>query len=97
MSEPTNLNATRQDWILAEIVTALEGGRWRDSDALVARVRKRFEWATDREIWSAVDQLHEEGRIDARNTTRRGAPGDRDPETHLTQWKLLPPPKTRAT
>lgn len=83
-----NLNATRQGWIVAEVVEALKGGRWKASDALLKRVRKRYEWATDREIWSALDQLHEEGRIDARNATRPD-PGGVGEEIHFTQWKLL--------
>jgi len=87
--QPTNLNATRQKWLEDEVAEALRGGRWKDTTALVKRVRKRWAWATDREIWSALDALHEAGRIDSRHVEEPAGAGSVDTVIHVTQWKLL--------
>lgn len=91
MSPVTNLSATRQEWLRQEAITALAGGRWKDVKAVVKRVRKRWDWATDTEIHSAIDQLHEQGRLDSRICDRDPGPGSVDSVVWVTQWRLLPP------
>jgi hypothetical protein len=87
----TNLSATRQEWLRQEAITALESGRWKDVKKVVARVRKRWTWATDTEIHSAIDQLHEQGRLDSRIKEVDPGLGSVDRVAWVTQWRLLPP------
>ena len=89
MSAVTNLSATRQEWLRNEAIVALSGGRWKDVDKVMARVRKRWTWATDREIHSAIDQLHEQGRLDPRIQDRDPGTGSVDRVMWVSQWRLL--------
>ncbi len=95
MNAVTNLNATRQEWLRLEAIEALKSGRWKDLDKLVKRIRKRWDWATDHEIMSALDQLHEAGRLDSRSVDLPAGLGSIY-ETHpVTQWKLIPASEPR--
>lgn len=87
----TSLNATRLKWLRDEVMGVLASKRWMDHATLLRRVQKRWGWATDRQVTSAVDQLWDEGLIDSRTHKRPAGPGSVDTHVNVTQWKLLVP------
>jgi len=77
----TQLSAVRQEWIEKEILAVLSR-RWKATRTIELAVRRRFEWATDREIWSAIDRLWEADRIESKAVV--SADG-----VHGNQWRLI--------
>lgn len=90
-----DLTAQRHEWIEAEIRWVLRSGKWQDSDAVVAKVCKRWMWAAWKDVWSALSDLWDRDEVDQRHVDRETGPGSVEPVRVVTQWRLLPGGKAK--
>lgn len=58
-----NLSPTQREWLKSEVLQVLSTKRWLRTRTLVARVRKRWDWATDDDVYSVMNDLEDEEAI----------------------------------
>jgi hypothetical protein len=87
VGDVVRLESAREGWIISEVLEALTH-RWKDTSVVVKSVRRRYGWAADVEIYSALDRLWDEERIESRTTTRPDPSGSGSP-IHGSQWRLI--------
>ena len=79
------LSDARQEWLRDEVIEVLSSGRWKNTNAVIDRVRKRWTWATDTDVIGAIEQMEEQGRLESK--IKKALPGKGHVE--LETWEGL--------